>query len=397
MRKRFAPGFAPQYLLGLLPVILGKTEKYIKILDHFADNGEAFSMDFHTTNLTFDVIGAVTMDQDMDAQALDPKNQGDIVRWMKEILVSKKKISLLVSSTFTDNSAAAFYDDKLTPPWWMIPRTHMKRMRLSKQITKQLESIVQRTFDNKDNVDSKSILSLSLRDLETLTPEFMEETCDQLKTFLFAGHDTTSTLVNLSMYELSRTPRALKAVREELHELFGTEAVRDPAAIRERLLRPGGESLIHQMPYISAVMKEVLRLYPPAGSVRIAKENAGMVVATDERQYRLDGSWVYINHYLIHRDPAVYGETANDFVPERWLKRDDSQSASTWRPFERGPRNCIGLELANIEARAIIAMLACRYSFEKVGLGAITVDGNGKKTLKDNGQYVTDSELYLVR
>ena len=45
--------------------------------------------DFHTTNLTFDVIGAVTMDQDMDAQAVDPKDQGDIVRWMKDILVSK--------------------------------------------------------------------------------------------------------------------------------------------------------------------------------------------------------------------------------------------------------------------------------------------------------------------
>lgn len=46
-------------------------------------------MDYHTTNLTFDIIGAVTMGEEMDAQTLQPSEKGDIVRWMKEILVSK--------------------------------------------------------------------------------------------------------------------------------------------------------------------------------------------------------------------------------------------------------------------------------------------------------------------
>lgn len=273
----------------------------------------------------------------------------------------------------------------------------MKRMRLSRKINTELKSIVKRNFDNRHNETSKSILALSLRDLDNLTPDFMVETCDQLRTFLFAGHDTTSTLVNVAMYELSRTPRALQAVRDELINLFGAETAHDPDAIRESLLSPGGDSLIHQMPYISAVMKEVLRLYPPAGSVREAKDGAGMVVKTDQGEYCLDGSWVYVNHYIIHRDPAVYGETANDFVPERWLERDSSQAASTWRPFERGPRNCIGLELANIEAKAIIAMLACHYRFEKVGVGAVALDGKGEGTLNEQGQYLTESELYLVR
>ena len=270
-------------------------------------------------------------------------------------------------------------------------------MRLSRKITNQLETIVQRNFDNRHNETSKSILALSLRDVDNLTPEFMEETWNQLKTFLFAGHDTTSTLVALSMYELSRIPRALQAVRDEVMELFGAEAACDPDEIRARLLSPGGDSLIHQIPYNSAVMKEILRLYPPAGSVRIAKDGGGMVVKTEQGDYYLDGSWVYVNHYIIQSDPAVYGETANDFVPERWLERVNNQPASTWRPFERGRRKSIGLEPANIEARAIIAMLACRYRYEKVGIGAVAIDSDGKGTLNDQGQYITESELYLVR
>jgi hypothetical protein len=48
---------------------------------------------------------------------------------------------------------------------------------------------------------------------------------------------------------------------------------------------------------------------------------------------------------------------------------------SAWRPFERGPRNCIGQELANIEARVILACVVRKYAFEKVGAGQRLVDG----------------------
>jgi cytochrome P450 len=70
---------------------------------------------------------------------------------------------------------------------------------------------------------------------------------------------------------------------------------------------------------------------------------------------------------MIQRDPDVYGDTADDFVPERWL--DDAASeipASAWRAFERGPRNCIGQELAGLESRVVVALVARRYDFVKV-------------------------------
>lgn len=90
VRKRFNPGFAPQHLMTLLPVILDKAEKYLKILNHFASTGEAFSLDHHTTNLTFDIIGAVSMGEDVNAQHLDPNQQSHLIRMFKELIKSKK-------------------------------------------------------------------------------------------------------------------------------------------------------------------------------------------------------------------------------------------------------------------------------------------------------------------
>lgn len=286
-----------------------------------------------------------------------------------------------------------------------MPLVHLRRRRLGTQISQRLRRIVRSSFDEMKAGDistvpsnkSRSILTLSLQEIDVLTPDIMEETCDQLKTFIFAGHDTTSTTIIWSMYELSRTPHALKAVHDELDRLFGPGAARDPSIIREKLLAPNGDELVHRMIYISAVIKEVLRLHPPAGSIRESKPGMGFVISTPQGNFNVDGNWVYLNHNIIHRDPAVFGDTADDFVPERWLQPDGANyPASAWRPFERGPRNCIGQELAHIEARVIIAMLARRYEFIKTGLGELDLDTKGQPTIDDKGRYKVKSELYSV-
>lgn len=97
-------------------------------------------------------------------------------------------------------------------------------------------------------------------------------------------------------------------------------------------------------------------------------------------EYNLEGVNVYNCALMIQRDPAVYGDTANDFVPERWLRNEnDAHGAepippSAWRPFERGPRNCIGQEMAFLEARVVVALTARRYDFVKVRSIRLCVD-----------------------
>ena len=70
--------------------------------------------------------------------------------------------------------------------------------------------------------------------------------------------------------------------------------------------------------------------------------------------------------------------------------------ASAWRPFERGPRSCIGQEFANIEARIIIAYCARRYDFTKVGLGEAVLDVDGHVVRDSKGDLKFKSPLYNV-
>lgn len=152
------------------------------------------------------------------------------------------------------------------------------------------------------------------------------------------------------------------------------------------------------MEYTAAVIKETLRLWPPASSARLTKPGMGLTVQTSTGEsHCLDGVLVYLCGSIIQRDPKVYGDTANDFVPERWLNgNDENIPPSAWRPFERGPRACIGLELASLEARLVVALVSQRYDFCKIGIGESVRDEAGQPVLGACGQHLTEPEIYTV-
>ena len=373
LRKRFNPGFAPQNLMKLLPSILDKVSQFVHHLDTFAHSGEEFSLQSYATDLTFDIIGRVALDADMRAQEQQPSDFMRVFRTLME----------------------TYAGEALDLPWWCTPLTEWKRYHLHQQVRSSLRKMVHQHHVEGREKGNFSILSMSLQDVDSLTPELVDVTCDQLISFLFAGHDTTSTLMSWAFYELSRTPHALRAVRAELDELFGSDT--DPFAVRAALLAPGGKELIHRMTYTNAVIKEILRLWPPGATSRMSSPGDGFTIATpDGKQLCTDGLMVYIVHHIIQRDPKVFGDTANYFVPERWLHGAEEIPAGAWRAFERGPRNCIGQELATIEARVLIALVARRFDFMKVGRGAITLDATSNPVVGEHGQYKVTSNLYMV-
>lgn len=70
---------------------------------------------------------------------------------------------------------------------------------------------------------------------------------------------------------------------------------------------------------------------------------------------------------------------------------------SAWRPFERGPRNCMGQDLAIIEARVVLALVVRRFEFEKAGIGRVVVDAGGKGVVEgESGQLRVVGGLYNV-
>lgn len=350
-------------------------------LDRFAASGQVFSLETLISGLTFDIIGTAVLEIDLDSQHIDPSKQSEVIKLFRELLQT-------------------YNDDKNNLPWWLAPLTFRKRQQLGKRIDALVKQIIQQKHkESKDQASftnqSRSIVALSLQDIETLTPETLSEISDQVRSFLFAGHDSNSSVLQWIFYELSRTPRALKAVRDELDEILGPDP--DPATICSRLAEHN-EDLFPRMRYINAVIKETLRLHPSAGTVRMTDLGTGFTVhAPTGEKYCLDGLVMYPCHSIIHRDPNVYGEDAEDWVPERWLNETAKTiPSSAWRPFERGPRNCIGIELANLESRIIIAVVARKYDFVKIGLGESYINKHRKPVINEKGQYEVKSKLYNV-
>ncbi len=190
---------------------------------------------------------------------------------------------------------------------------------------------------------------------------FQKFAMSQIKLFLFSGHDTTSSSVCYLFYVLSANPTALSRVRTEHDEVFGSDLDETPSVVTQNPF------LLNQLPYTLAVIKETLRMYPAVSSTRAGEPGFDV---TDDQGHRFptDGFLVWANSQTVHRDPA-YWPQPDEFIPERWLvpPRDPLHPMKgAWRPFEYGPRNCIGQELAMVEMKIIMVMTLRRFQIMPV-------------------------------
>lgn len=118
----------------------------------------------------------------------------------------------------------------------------------------------------------------------------------------------------------------------------------------------------------------------------------------DGEQLLVDGLILSPMAYVIQRDPKIFGETRDDFMPERWLGSEGAKIPdSAFRPYERGPRRCTGQELANMESRIILAVVARRFDWIKIGMGEFELNEEGSPILDEKGYYKTKSVLIPVR
>ena len=224
-----------------------------------------------------------------------------------------------------------------------------RRMAASRQLDILIYTLIaQRRDDDRDYHDVLSMLMSAQSGEEPGTKLTGKQIHDHILTFLAAGHETTAIALVWTFYLLSQYPQVRIKLQDEIRSVL---AGREPAL--DDLAR---------IPYLDWVLSESMRLYPPAWlQMRfVAKES-------ELDGVRLPvGTLVILSQWVIHRLPTIWRD-AEAFKPERWDPANEQQiPPGAYFPFGGGPRACIGMPLAQLEARLILASILQRYTPQPV-------------------------------
>jgi cytochrome P450 len=190
--------------------------------------------------------------------------------------------------------------------------------------------IERRRRDRRDRHDALSLL-LAAHDAETGYRPSDEQLRDEIMTLFIAGHETTANLLTWTLYLLAR--------HAEIQE--GTAAAS----------RAGEGS------YLERVLKEVLRLYPPAWI--IGRETLREVTLVGGMRIP-EKTTVFMAPLMLHRRAEFFPDPER-FDPDRWLTANPPPFA--YVPFGGGARRCIGEEFAMREASIVLRALMSRFCF----------------------------------
>lgn len=170
----------------------------------------------------------------------------------------------------------------------------------------------------------------------------------QINTFLIAGHETTSGLLSCTLYALLKHPDVLKKAYEEVDRVLGPDVDARPTYQQ-----------VTQLTYITQILKEALRLWPPAPAYGIAP----LQDETIGGKYKLKkNTFVTVLVMALHRDPSVWGPNPDAFDPENFSREAEAKRpVNAWKPFGNGQRACIGRGFAMHEAALAIGMILQRF------------------------------------
>ncbi|KAG1904515.1 cytochrome P450 [Suillus fuscotomentosus] len=193
-----------------------------------------------------------------------------------------------------------------------------------------------------------------------------EEVMAQMKVLLLAGYETTSISLTWALIELSRHPDIQTRLREELLA-FGPD--------------PTYDQLKANLPYLDAIVHEILRLHPPVPEfVRLAAADDVIPLSTPVRTVSgnmtdnisiAKGTLITISAAAINRSSAIWGPHAKEFKPDRWLTEDgiggkakEVQGHRHLLTFVDGPRTCLGKDFAIMEFKTVLSVLVKNFVFE---------------------------------
>ncbi|KAK3314445.1 cytochrome P450 [Apodospora peruviana] len=361
-RRLFAPGLLHRNLLQHVPDCVDDTLKFRDELAKHAERGDIFPLESLCARLVFNIATRIILGVDCNAVQHDhmfmtlflrqaqlqpvafwaryfthPNPMVHYRRW-----VNRRGLHTFIGGVIDDrySSLGSVYDGEKTTA-----------------SGKKHSAVIDYALDGHREALKESRATAA----GSLDQETRDNLITQVKTLIFAGHDSSSSTISFAFYLLSRNPCAATKLRAELDRVLGP-SISDTVRILKR-----DPSIINQLSYTHAVIQETLRLLPPiVGSYRFGRKDVSLV--HEGKSWPTYPFAVFINNHAMMRRPDIFRDP-DAFRPERYLITDISDEhfvpKNAWRGFEKGSRNCIGDAMALIQIKLVLALTVREFSFKE--------------------------------
>lgn len=325
-RRLAQPAFHRQRIMALANLMTKATGEMLDRWQSLADSREVVDISQEMMRLTLSIVSQSLFSRDISGDADDVG---------RAVTLSMEYINYRINHI-------------IAPPLF-VPTPRNVRF---KRALRTVDRLIRKTIDERRSQvhEHDDLLSMLMTAEDEETGERMsdQQLRDEVATFLGAGHETTAVALAWTWMLLSRHPQIAERLREEVAEVLSDRS-------------PTFEDL-GRLPYTRMVLEESLRLYPPVWAV-----SRGVVEDDVIGGYRIPAkSLLLVSPYITHRHPAFW-PNPEGFDPERFRpERSEGRPRFAYFPFSGGPRICIGLEFALVEAQLVLAMTMQRYRLHLV-------------------------------
>ncbi|CAI4226462.1 unnamed protein product [Auanema sp. JU1783] len=326
MRKLLTPTFHYDILKDFVPIFNEHARVLVNKLAKLP-RGEPVEILSKVTLCTLDVICETSMGKCVNAQTDEDCDYVKAVHEINKLILSR--------------ACAPFLWSDLTYKLSKEGKSHQRCLNILHSYTKKV--IEERKVELEENdwrLDGRrAFLDLLLEMSHNGQLEF-SEIQPEVDTFMFEGHDTTSTGISWALHLIGNHPEIQRKIQAEIDEVLGNRSEVTPADIS-------------RFTYLECCIKESLRLYPSVPIITRELNHDEVINGVTIPK----GTPILLNQYLTHRDPNQW-EDPEKYIPERFSQDNNiSRHSYSYVPFSAGSRNCIGKRFAIMEEKVILAWI----------------------------------------
>ncbi|KAL1966959.1 hypothetical protein VTN77DRAFT_3703 [Rasamsonia byssochlamydoides] len=345
-RKSLMPAFSYRHIKDLYPIYWAKGIEMVKAIEkELPSHDNIVEVRDWAGRTMLDILGVAGLGHDFGS-IQDPNNE--LSRTYRELIIEPSpflKALLLIGIWFVG--------------FRTIMKLPLKRNRDLQAGAEYIRTVARQIIrEKKAKLERNEVGGVDILSAALTSGTFSEENLvDQMMTFLAAGHETTATALQWSVYALCKNPEIQSRLRDEVRANLPPISTDDPV--------PVTAAAVDSLPYLNAFINEVLRFYPPVPiTVRDVTHDTTIVGCRIPK-----GTVLILSPEATNRDRNLWGPDAGEFKPERWLGpgRANSGGANSnysMLTFIHGPRSCIGQGFAKSELACVLATVVGRFEME---------------------------------